>query len=203
MRYVVRVAMVLAVLCAGIVLPGTAAQACSCTMGDEDQYLEWADATFAGEIVGREVVIRDNWNGSGGAHIIYTLSVDRVYSGDVPDVVEPRAGARSRPAESRSAVRGTLLVYGHAVKGHADDPVPASIRPACARVGQAHGPRPETLGSDPPLGAHPALEGRLTVTSPDEGSSPRRCRGGWRGSGAVALVIAAALGVWYWRRRPN
>ena len=203
MRYAVRVAMLLAVLCAGIVLPGTAAQACSCAMGDEDQYLESADAAFAGEIVGREVVFRDGWNGSAfpmGANLRYTLSVVRVYKGDVPDVVELRAGGQESACGISFGRTGTLLVYGQAVKGRADDRMPQYSTYLCSGSQKLSGPPPETLGSDPPVAAHPALDGRLTVT-PDEGTSAGVAVA--IGAGVVLVLIAAGLGVWYWRRRPN
>ncbi|MFL6182174.1 MAG: hypothetical protein ACJ73J_07660 [Actinomycetes bacterium] len=200
MRYVVRVAMLLAVLCAGIVLPGTAAQACSCMMGDENQYLDWADATFAGEIIDREVVIRDGWDGSAGTHIIYTLSVDRVYKGDVPDVVKLRAGGQGSACGISFGRTGTLLVYALAAKGDASDPVPQYSTSLCSGSHKLSGPPPETIGSDPPVAARPAFDSHLTVT-PDEGAGAGVAVA--VGAGAVAVVIAAALGVWFWRRRPE
>ena len=203
MRYAVRVAMLLAVLCAGIVLPGTAAQACSCVMGGEDRYLASADAAFVGEIVGREVIRRDDWDGSAfpvGANVRYTLSVDSVYKGNVPEVVELRAGGQESACGISFGRTGTLLVYGQAVKGHADDRVPQYSTYLCSGSQKLSGSPPETLGSDPPVAAHPALDGRLTVT-PDEGTASGVAFA--VGSGVVVVLIAAGLGVWFWRRRPN
>ncbi|HEX5018518.1 MAG TPA: hypothetical protein VFX15_13145, partial [Actinomycetes bacterium] len=73
MRGAVRVVLVLAVLGAGIVLPGTVAQACSCVAAGEAKYLQWADAVFYGEVIDREV--RPKPSGADlpfGARVTYT-----------------------------------------------------------------------------------------------------------------------------------
>ncbi|MCZ3387414.1 MAG: hypothetical protein LH630_10740, partial [Actinomycetia bacterium] len=59
MRRFVRASLVLLVLAAGMVVPTTAAQACSCARVSDERMLRFSDAVFYGEVAGRSPVRED------------------------------------------------------------------------------------------------------------------------------------------------
>jgi hypothetical protein len=61
------------------------ATACSCAMGDQRDYLEWADAVFTGEVTERA---------ADQQQVTYRVDVDRVYEGAVPATTALVSGAQ-------------------------------------------------------------------------------------------------------------
>lgn len=118
MRRIARAGVVLLVLMAGIVVPMTAAQACSCAMGGPPQLEKWAGAVFTGEIVDRTGArtVRSGQASTSGS-FTYTIEVDRVFKGAVAEVQKVVAGTSGAACGVVFPKQGSILVYGHSGKG--------------------------------------------------------------------------------------
>ena len=213
MRYVARVGMVLAVLFAGIVLPGATAQACSCAMADGAQYMNWADAAFFGQIVDKDRLLRGDAAGptiqgkgptiQGPTGAVYTVEVEQVYKGQVHAQQAFVASANGAACGRTFPASGGVLIYGDRVPDRGDsqgrdEPVKYSTNLCSGSYTTEIAPTGLGEGH-PPIGATPALASDLTIEQ-DDGSSTGALVAL---AGGMVLLLAAALGVVVWRRRPN
>ena len=119
MRYAVRVVLLLAVAAAGVVLPGTAAQACSCVMAGAAQQLEWADAVFTGEIVDKGAIGSEPVDDLVGSSRTFTFNVDQVFKGKVDGTATVRTASNSAACGIDLPSSGDALVF--ASKSQGDD----------------------------------------------------------------------------------
>jgi len=201
MRRVARVGMVLAVLFAGVVLPGSAAQACRCAVLEPEAFAAEADAVFYGVIVDRTPTRPEGQgNSSDMTRETYTIDVEQVFKGEVYAEQSVLAGSNRSTCGIDLPASGTVLVYGT----RATDGEGLGLRYATSQCSgtQMTGSVPAAFGEgDPPIATKPALEGQLTGAphENDAGASPIVV-------GGVALLLLAglgALGVVMWRRRPG
>ena len=198
MRDVARVGRVLAVMFAGIVLPGAAAQACRCFDGSTADQLQSADAVFFGEIVDRTPLP----SGADGTSTLtpknaYTIDVDLVFKGSVYDEQQVLAGGSSSMCGLTLPASGTVLVYGST---HGNDSPPRYITSSCSGSTMTDSV-PAVLGEgDAPLSSTSAYESQLTITpDADEDSTALWVVGGV----AILALVGLAAAVVVWRRRPS
>jgi hypothetical protein len=201
MRHVARVGIVLAVLFAGIVLPGSAAQACRCAVFEPEALAAEADAVFYGEIVDRTPTRPEGQNNSSDmTREAYTIDVEQVFKGEVYAEQSVLAGSNTSTCGIDLPASGTVLVYGT----RATDGEGSGLRYATSLCSgtQMRDSVPAVLGEgDPPIAAKPALEGQLTVAPDEDGAGVNPVVVG----GVAVLLLAGlgALGVVMWRRRPS
>ena len=216
MRRLARVGIVVALLLAGIVLPGSAAQACTCAMPSTDNpqqgYMEWADAVFTGEIVDKRQIKPVRVGPLGSAPRVYTIDVDTVYKGEVFDQQtlfaggQPSACGRSFPASGEVLIFGTVVRDKPGDKG--DDKTPANQSPVrystylCSGSELLEPTQVPDLGEGyAPIGAEPAAATSVTdaTIDTDDGAS-------WVfpvALAAIAAALFAGVAVVVWRRRPS
>jgi hypothetical protein len=82
MRGLVRVAIVLALLCAGAAFPAAVAQACTCAASTPAQNLRSADVVFLGRVIDRDPPAGSDASTS-ASEVTFTFAVSRVYKGHV------------------------------------------------------------------------------------------------------------------------
>ena len=202
MRHVARVGMVLAVLLAGIVLPGSAAQACRCAVFGPEAHLAAADAAFFGKIVDRTPT-RPEISIDLPPYLAtsYTIDVDQVFKGQVYAKETVLAGGSSSSCGLTLPGSGSVLVYARKAP---NDQVPGAKYATSLCSGTAmRDSVPAALGEgNPPMSATTVFKGELATTSDDDdeaGALPIVA-----GGVAVALLAGlAAVGVVMWRRRPT
>ena len=205
MRRAVRVVMLLAVVSASLVLPGTAAQACSCAMVSEEDVFSGIDAVFLGTIQSRERA-HQRWSGNAipiGGRVTYTVDVDRVFKGHVKTPVQIVAGGDGASCGISFHSHEPILFYAYEIKprGGRDAPTLAtnSCLPSRTMANPLH--MPEFLGAgEPPAGKPP-----LTSTLTDDGAGDQSfLTAGQTVALGVALGVlllgAVGAAVWYLRR---
>jgi len=109
-----RASFVLFVLLGSLVLPISAAQACTCAMGTPKDQLNRADAVFTGDIVDKRGDLQ---------RVVYTIEVDRVYKGQVlasQEVVTSGDGASCGITLPRR-YPVTIFASGQPFGSHLDD----------------------------------------------------------------------------------
>ena len=82
MRCVARIGVILALLCAGLVIPGAAAQACTCAASTPDKNLKAADVVFLGDVVDRDPP-EGSSEAATASEATYTFAVSKVFKGTV------------------------------------------------------------------------------------------------------------------------
>ena len=211
MNVLVRVGLVMTVLFAGIVLPGSAAQACTCAMPStyppQKQYLKSADAAFTGEIVDKRDTTPVRVGPYGRAAKTYTIDVDTVYKGEVyaEQTLFASGGPGSMCGRSFPA-SGTVLIFGTEVREKPGDkstsanqsPVRYSTH-LCSGSELLEPTQQPDLGEGfAPIGAEQAAATDLTLDSADSVD--------WLLPAAIVGVAAALLGglaIAIVRRRPR
>ena len=179
MRHLARVAMVVALLLAGIVLPGSAAQACDCFVGTPKQSTNRADAVFFGEIVDR---MRTPSEPQGSPWIptnaSYTVAVEQVFKGEVNSEQILLAGGDGASCGIELPTTGSVLVYGMKAPGGEGSPTQYATW-SCSGT-QMTDSVPAVLGEgDPPIGSELSAYGSVLTITPDADD----------GSDAVPIVV--------------
>ena len=200
MRRVARVGMVLAVLFAGIVLPGSAAQACSCAIGTPTQSANRADAVFFGEIVDRTRTPSEPqgspWLTTNSS---YTVAVERVFKGEVYAEQVLLAGGNGASCGIMLPASGSVLVYGTKAPGGEGSPMQYATW-SCSGTEMTRSV-PAALGEgDPPIGSSTSGYGSQLTITPDADKDTNALP---IVVGAVTVALLAGLAVVAWRRRPN
>ncbi len=167
MRHVARVGMVLAVLFAGIVLPGSAAQACRCAVLGPEALTAAADAVFYGEIVDRTPTRPDNEGSSSSlTGRTYTIDVDQVFKGRVYAEQTLLAGGSSSSCGLTLPESGSVLVYATSVSNNQAPGVQYATS-LCAGT-QMRDSVPAVLGEgDPPIASELSAYGSELTITPD------------------------------------
>ena len=211
MRHLARVAIVFAVLLTTIVLPGSAAQACSCAMPSTEsphqQYMKWADAVFTGEIVDKRPIKPLLVGPLGPIPSAYTIDVDTVYKGEVFDQQTLLAGGSAAACGTSFPSSGAVLIFGTEVRDKPGDTTPARQSPIrysthlCSGSEVLEPAQPtDDLGEGfAPIGAEPAAAPTDVTIDSDDGA-------GWVTPVVLAGVAAAlltGLAIAVWRRRPS
>jgi hypothetical protein len=210
MRHVHRVGMVVAVLFAGIVLPGSAAQACTCAMPSTEsphqQYMKWADAVFTGEIVDKRHIKPIRVGPLGPIPSAYTIDVDTVYKGKVFDQQTLLAGGSAAACGTSFPSSGAVLIFGTEVREKPGDSTPARQSPIRYSTHLCSGSEvlepaqaTDDLGEGfAPIGAEPAAAPDVTIETDDgaDGVLPVALAG-------VIAALLAGLAIIVWRRRPS
>jgi hypothetical protein len=201
MRHVIRIGIVLAVLLAGIVLPGSAAQACTCAMPSTEsphqQYMKWADAVFTGEIVDKRRIKPVRVGPVGTVSQTYTIDVDTVFKGKVFDeqTLVAGQGAGSMCGTSFPS-SGAVLIFGTEVRdkplvGMHSHQLPIRYTTSLCSGSERLEPAQATddLGEGfAPIGAEPA-----TVTGPTIDTLGTEEGADWLLLVAIAGVIVAVV----------
>ena len=190
-------------LATAIVVPATAAQACSCGLGTPTERLDRADAVFIGEVVARKGkrVEEVNENVFIGGQFTYTFAVERVYKGEVDVNQRVAAGVDGAACGIVLNPGQTYLVYGTAgntlgVKAAPDE----YSTHLCSGTGKAT-TAPAVYGDgEPPIGA-PVEPPLSTPTDPDLDTSASAVPTSAVVAGAAILGLALIVVLLYLRRR--
>jgi hypothetical protein len=82
MKGLARIGFVLALLCAGLAFPITAAQACTCAEATPAQNFKTADVVFLGTVLGRDPPAGSD-EAASASEVTFTFAVRRVFKGEV------------------------------------------------------------------------------------------------------------------------
>jgi len=201
MRHVARVGMVLTILFAGIVLPGSAAQACRCAPGKPPERVERADAVFYGEIVDRTPIRPDEQGAAWVMTKTYIVDVEQVFKGKVYAEQTLMAGGSSSACGLTLPASGSVLVY--ATRAPGGEGRPARYTTSLCSGSEVTNSLPGFLGEgDPPIGAMSAYNSQLTIeTDADDGEGAMPVVVG--GIIVALITTLAAAAAFMWRRRPS
>ena len=196
MRGLARAGVVMALLCAGLVVPGAAAQACTCADSGPAQDFKRADVVFLGNVLERDPPA-GTAEADAASEVTFTFAVQRVFKGKVaaeqPVISQGLAGYCGQTFNTNDSV----LVY--AADETVNTPEPRYVSGLCSGSTVADA-APASFGD----GELPAgFEDAVRAADVDEGS------GGlpalvWVALALVGAVAAGALGVaLFARRRPS
>lgn len=201
MRRIGQAGVVLLLLVAAIVVPTTAAQACSCAMGQPQQLEKWAGAVFTGEIVDRTGA-RKVKSGQAFGAFTYTIEVDRVFKGAVAEVQKVVAGTSGAACGVVFPKEGPILVYGHTGKGlGTGQTAPDEYWTGLCSGSSTTSTAPASYGAGAPP---PTSAGYLSTsarTDPDFDTSTSAVPTGVVVAGAATAGLALITGLLYLRRR--
>ena len=203
MRQIGRAGAVLLVLMAAIVVPTTAAQACSCAMGQPQQLMKWADAVFIGEVVdrtGARTVKSGQAYGPGS--FTYTIEVDRVFKGAVGEVQKVVAGTSGAACGVVFPKEGPILVYGHTGKGVSTGQVaPDEYWTGLCSGSSTTSTAPAAYGEGTPPPTSAGYLSTATQTDPDVDTTSSAVPVGAVVAGAAAVALALIAGLVFLVRR--
>lgn len=203
MRRIGRAAVVLLVLLAGIVVPTTAAQACSCAMGKPPELMKWPGAVFTGEIVDRtgQRKVKSGQAYAPGS-FTYTIEVDRVFKGAVAEVQKVVAGRSEAACGVVFPKDGPILVYGHTGKGLATGQVaPDEYWTGLCSGSSTTSTAPASYGEGAPPPTSVGYLSTATQTDPDVDTSSSAVPSAVVVAGAAAVGLALIVGLLYLVRR--
>jgi len=195
MRSLVRVGVVVALLCAGLVVPGVAAQACTCASSGPAKDFKRADVVFLGNVLKRDPPAGTP-EADSASEVIFTFAVQRVFKGKVaaeqPVISQGLAGYCGQTFETSDSV----LVY--AADETLNTPEPRYVTELCSGSTVTDA-APASFGEGTlPVGFDEAASAAATESS---GGMPALV---WLVLAAIGAVAAGAVGVaLFARRRPS
>jgi hypothetical protein len=196
MRALTRIGLVMALLCAGLVIPVAAAQACTCANSGPAKDFKRADVVFLGNVLERDPPAGTPEEDS-ASEVTFTFAVQRVFKGKVvaeqPVIAQGLAGYCGQTFETNASV----LVY--AADETLNTPEPRYVTELCSGSTVADA-APASFGEGTlPVGFDEAASSAAVVD--DSGGVPALV---WIVLAIVVVVGAVAAGVVVGsRRRPS
>ena len=207
MRRIAQGALALLIVLGGMAFTTGTAQACSCVAGGADEYYQWADAVFSGEIVDRtgERLENAGKNVFAPGSFTYTVEVDAVFKGDVAARQKVVAGTQESACGIVFPKSGPILVYGIAPgTSSAGNGAPDTYGTGLCSGSTATAAVPAVFGEgEPPIGAEssaPAPAPLPTAPAVDIGTATGST---WATMFGIALLASLLIagGVYLAQRR--